>query len=294
VGNSIRDTRFTCIEAIGQALTVVGNNCNDTGGIQVPTNAGAMQGISIVGNSLTNGSGLLGQQIALSGSASNPISAAVISGNSIYFPALAERCIFLNGNATGQIISANVTGNVCQGQGATMTQTGIEAFITLQSNFAENIIRDFSNAAGAGSLGMQIADAASTGNKVGPNKYFNVTTSVQDNGTSTQLFEPFPANAAGAAGISALANGKALQFFNTTTTCTTAATINTPCTTGAITLPVAYTDTSYRLSCQGLGPTQFPQLQTVTKSNTTFTITVNNLTAAAASYTSFDCTAVHN
>jgi hypothetical protein len=90
-----------------------------------------------------------------------------------------------------------------------------------------------------------------------------------------------------------ISNSTGLQLFNTTTTCTTAATINTPCTTAAITLPVAYADTNYRLQCQGLGPTNFPQLQTVTKSNTTFTITVNNLTAAAASYSSFDCSAVH-
>lgn len=91
-----------------------------------------------------------------------------------------------------------------------------------------------------------------------------------------------------------LTNGTGLQLFNTATTCTTAATINTPCTTAAITLPVAYADTNYRVACQGLGPTQFPQLQTVTKSNTTFTITLNNLTAAAASYTSFDCHVGHN
>lgn len=91
-----------------------------------------------------------------------------------------------------------------------------------------------------------------------------------------------------------IVNQTGLQLFNTTTTCTTAATINTPCTTAAITLPVAYSDTNYRILCQGLGPTNFPQLQTVTKSNTTFTITLNNLTAAAATYSSFDCSAVHN
>lgn len=90
-------------------------------------------------------------------------------------------------------------------------------------------------------------------------------------------------------------NGIGLQMFNTTTTCTTAATINTPCTTAAITLPVAYADTNYRIVCNGLpSVTAFPQIQTITKSNTTFTITVNNLTAAAASYASFDCVVGHN
>jgi hypothetical protein len=93
---------------------------------------------------------------------------------------------------------------------------------------------------------------------------------------------------------SGIRNDKGLQLFETTTTCSTAATIHTPCTTAEINLPVAYPDTNYRLQCQGLGPTNFPQLQTVTKSNATFTITVNNLTAAPASYTSFDCMAAHN
>ncbi|HWY07251.1 MAG TPA: hypothetical protein VNY24_10350 [Candidatus Acidoferrales bacterium] len=94
--------------------------------------------------------------------------------------------------------------------------------------------------------------------------------------------------------LTGVTNGTGLQLFNTATSCTTAPTINTRCTTGAITLPVGYSDMNYRLQCQGVGPTNFPQLQTVTKSNTTFTITLNNLTAAAATYSSFDCSAVHN
>lgn len=95
--------------------------------------------------------------------------------------------------------------------------------------------------------------------------------------------------------ITPMASNTALQMFNTTTTCTTAATISTPCTTAAITLPAAEADTNYRISCTGLpAVTGFPQIQTITKSNTTFTITLNNLTAAAASYTSFDCLVGHN
>lgn len=94
--------------------------------------------------------------------------------------------------------------------------------------------------------------------------------------------------------LTGLTNGTGLQLFNTATSCTTAATINTPCTTASISLPVGYSDTNYRVLCQGLGVTAFPQLQTVTKSNATFTITLNNLTAAAATYASFDCAAAHN
>lgn len=95
-------------------------------------------------------------------------------------------------------------------------------------------------------------------------------------------------------GINGYGNALGLQAFNTTTTCTTAATINTPCTTAAISLPVGYADTNYRVSLTGLGVTTFPQIQTVTKSNGSFTITLNNLTAAAASYTSFDVIVTHN
>lgn len=94
--------------------------------------------------------------------------------------------------------------------------------------------------------------------------------------------------------IAGVTNGTGLQLFNTATTCTTAATISTPCTTASINLPVAYSDTNYRLICTPLSPTNFPQLQTVTKSNTSFTITLNNLTAAAATYSSYDCVAHHN
>jgi hypothetical protein len=93
---------------------------------------------------------------------------------------------------------------------------------------------------------------------------------------------------------SGIRNDKGLQLFETATTCSTGSRINTPCTTAEITLPVGYSDTNYRVSCTGLEPTNFPQLQTVTKSNTAFTITVNNLTAAPASYSSFDCMVMHN
>lgn len=101
-------------------------------------------------------------------------------------------------------------------------------------------------------------------------------------------------NALGTTSISGITNAAGLQAFSTTTTCTTAATINSPCTTAAITLPVGYSDTSYRLSCSGLARTNFPQIIDYGKSNTTFTITLNNLTAAAATYASFDCVVGHN
>jgi hypothetical protein len=91
-----------------------------------------------------------------------------------------------------------------------------------------------------------------------------------------------------------LANDTGLQAFNSSTTCTTAGSVGAICTTGAITLPVAYADTNYRASCTGQGPTNVPIVQTITKSNTTFTITVAALTAAAANFSNYDCIVAHN
>jgi len=91
-----------------------------------------------------------------------------------------------------------------------------------------------------------------------------------------------------------VANRIGLQSFNSTTTCTTAATAGAACTTAAITLPVGYADTNYRVAVTGLSPTNVPVVQTVTKSNTTFTVTIVAVTAAAATYASYDFIVTHN
>jgi hypothetical protein len=92
-----------------------------------------------------------------------------------------------------------------------------------------------------------------------------------------------------------MANGTALQVFNTTTTCTTAASVGAICTTAAITLPVAEADTSYRAVCTGKGLTGVPVVIATTNSSATqFTITIAALTAVAASFASYDCTVGHN
>lgn len=86
-----------------------------------------------------------------------------------------------------------------------------------------------------------------------------------------------------------------LQIFNTTTTCTTGASVGATCTTAAINLPVAEPDTSYRLVCTGKGLTNVPVVIATTNSSATqFTITIAALTAAAASFASYDCVAGHN
>ena len=94
--------------------------------------------------------------------------------------------------------------------------------------------------------------------------------------------------------IGGVANSQGAQVFNTATTCTTAATAGSTCTTTAITLPVGYSDTNYRLVCTGLSPTNVPALVGATKSNTSFTLTIATITAAPATYDSFDCIALHN
>jgi len=93
----------------------------------------------------------------------------------------------------------------------------------------------------------------------------------------------------------AITNGIGLQALNTTTTCTTAASVGATCTTAAITLPVAQADTNYRIACTGKGITNVPTIVAVTNSSVSqFTITIAALTAAAASFASYDCLVEHN
>jgi hypothetical protein len=95
--------------------------------------------------------------------------------------------------------------------------------------------------------------------------------------------------------VNHLTNGTGVQIFNTTTTCTTAASAGATCTTAAITLPVAEADTSYRIACTGKGPKNVPTVVATTNSSATqFTITIAAITAAAATYSSYDCVAGHN
>jgi hypothetical protein len=129
------------------------------------------------------------------------------------------------------------------------------------------------------------------------------TGALTDNGIQTSKFRVVNLAGGGAydpdivpenLSLAGITNNTGIQAFNTTISCTTGPLVGASCTTPAITLPVGYADTNYRLACTGLSPTNAPGLQTVTKSNTTFTITIVAITAAAATYGSYDCTAVHN
>lgn len=129
------------------------------------------------------------------------------------------------------------------------------------------------------------------------------TGALTDNGMQTSKFRVVNLAGGGAydpdvipenLSLAGITNNTGFQAFNTTISCTTGPLAGASCTTPAIALPVGYSDTNYRLTCTGLSPTNVPGLQTVTKSNTTFTITIVAITAAAATYGSYDCTAVHN
>jgi hypothetical protein len=129
------------------------------------------------------------------------------------------------------------------------------------------------------------------------------TGALTDNGTQTSKFLVVNLTGGGAydpdvipgnSSFAGITNNTGIQAFNTAISCTTAPSVGASCTTPAISLPVGYTDTNYRLACIGLSPTNVPALQTVTKSNTTFTIKIVAITAAPATYGSYDCTAVHN
>jgi len=52
--------------------------------------------------------------------------------------------------------------------------------------------------------------------------------------------------------LAGITNNTGIQAFNTTTSCITRALAGATCTTAAITLPVGYSDTNYRLACTGL------------------------------------------
>jgi hypothetical protein len=96
--------------------------------------------------------------------------------------------------------------------------------------------------------------------------------------------------------VNSITNGPGLQIFNTSTTCTTGASVGATCTTANITLPVTEPDTNYRMWCMGRGfAAGVPVFLSATNVSTTqFTISIAALTAAAASFSSYDCVAGHN
>jgi hypothetical protein len=242
------------------------------------------------------------------GNSSNTVS--VIDGSTASSPCLGCE---ISGNWSGDA-AATWTGTLLNQVGIDMSIHGNSWFtgsgilgtvMNIQS--AATGISFFSNEIGNSAVGFVFTGSNQSGIHIFSNDRQTVTAwmtgtpargDVEDANANTRtIYGDFRATSPTftTANLVGLTNNTGLQFFTTATTCTTAGTVNTPCTTGAITLPVAYADTAYRAVCTGNGPTNFPEILTVTKSNTTFTITVNNQSAAAASYSGgFDCIVAHN
>jgi hypothetical protein len=80
------------------------------------------------------------------------------------------------------------------------------------------------------------------------------------------------------------------------TPCTTSGSSNNSCT-NTFTIPVAFADSKFAVSCSGIGPSGVPNIRGLSKSASTITITTANGTndgALASSYSEFDCIATHN
>ena len=184
-GNTIRDTRATCIEGIGSGIVITGNSCDDTDGITVTTNTASISGIVVASNVLTNGSGAY-QNLAQIGVSAYPrytVRGLLVANNSIFNVPVSRACIYINGNATGQIKDSQIVGNYCQGQASGMTNHAI--LISQAANVAvkNNMSRDW---VGPQVYGLSVG-STSTGAIVFGNSFLNTTGPWQDQGTSTLI-----------------------------------------------------------------------------------------------------------
>lgn len=186
----------------------------------------------------------------------------------------------VNGSSAGtlQLFGGNAANN------PTLASSG--GFITVQGvnmGFSSLNTGEAGNPGGAANTDVLFADSTAHRWKMNNNNAGAKTVAALESDTFTSPT------------ISLLTNGTGIQIFNTSTTCTTGASVGATCTTSAISLPVAEADTSYRVSCTGKGVTNVPVVIATTNSSASqFTITVAALTAAAASFSSYDCVAGHN
>jgi hypothetical protein len=140
--NTIRDTHGDCIESGMSGVTISGNLCDNTFGIQVPANGVIGDGITVTGNKLTNGYGNYAQ-IGVSGAPGYVLRSVVISNNSIYNCPTTSRGIFFNGSPTGEILDSTISGNVIGGQTSGMTRPAIALNHTANVSVLDNKIGDW-------------------------------------------------------------------------------------------------------------------------------------------------------
>jgi len=224
---------------------------------------------------------------------SNGHKAIVVTGDIV----LNNHNQLVGGLITGIADSGSIGIDVQTGAGFTCLGTDVENYETGYS------VSSTSNRAFNG-LDCHTGEGTTTSFKFGASSLQNfvITDSqvaINDLGTGNTVWATgtglnAQVNVPGTLAVAGVTNATGDQLFNTSTTCTTAASAGAVCTTAAITLPVAYADTNYRVSCTGLAPTNVPVVESVAKSNSTFTIKIAALTAAAATYASYDCRVGHN
>lgn len=303
----------------GQRFAVSGNQLNnvEAGIIVSPFNASdTTTDIAITGNTVT---GTNTQDSSCVNEADYGIAAVgggvgvalitnvTIIGNEIFNANSAQRSNTEGGISIGTVTNSVVSGNLVKG--------GYGSGILIQGNTTGDVQVDVLNNQVSGvqvaqstagycgdgmtAAGIYAIGIASSG-KIDGNHLDNTTWGIRVDTSSPNLFISTSGNTFTTIGTrypgSTIGNAAfyGTQEFNTTTSCTTTNVINNTCTTAAIGLPAGYADTSYRATCSGLSPTNLPIISTYTKSATTFTITLETTTAAAATYASFDCIVSHS
>jgi len=168
-GNTIRDTRSDCIESGMSGVTISGNLCDNTSGIQVPANGVIGDGIIVTENTITNGVGDYGQ-IGVSGARGYALRHVVISNNRIYNCPPTSRAIFFNGSPTGEILDSTISGNVIVGRTSGMRMPAIHLNHAVNVSVHDNKVQDWIGPVHA----IQI-ESTSRGAEVKTNSYKNVS-----------------------------------------------------------------------------------------------------------------------
>jgi hypothetical protein len=114
-------------------------------------------------------------------------------------------------------------------------------------------------------------------------------------GTTTAMHAGVTLNGTKQGILTGGANGaRATQAWRQGSVCTTAASVGASCSTAA-TLPAAYPDTNYTVVCVGDTGTQAPVPSGVSAKTTSgFNFSIVAVSAAAATFSSLDCIAIHD
>jgi hypothetical protein len=174
-----------------------------------------------------------------------------------------------------------ISGNVADA----VTATNIFNFATGNNNaITGNVL------GGTATCGMKFDATSGSQTGLETNQFhFGITTNICDSASNKTVI---PTNLQVLGGIT---NGAGMQHGNTSSTCTTAASVGTGCT-FTLTWPVTWADTNYDPVCSIVGATSgVPIVQGVSsKATGSMVVSVAALTAVAAQATAVDCVALHN